>query len=72
MIILDVEDALQDILSKWRICDLYYFRLYKSTGTVEYGRKGFDCEFCMSDNNFEKFIKILDLMDCKKYCDLYE
>ena len=56
-------EVLKDILSNWDISSLYYFDFYKSNYTIRYGRKGYNYERKMNEEEFNKLLDVIKILE---------
>ena len=65
-------EVLKDILSNWDISELYYFDFYKVGYTVRYGRKGYDYERKMNEEEFNKLLDVIKILEQDMWIEIYE
>ena len=65
-------EVLKDILSNWDISELYYFDFYKFDYTVRYGRKGYDYERKMNEEEFNKLLDVIKILEQDMWIEIYE
>lgn len=67
----DAEEVLTDILRSWDIINLYYFEFYKDNLMVRYGRKDINIEKYMDEVEFNKLLKIVNMLGYEFFIDVY-
>ena len=65
-------EVLKDILEKWEIYELYYFDFHKDSCIVKYGRKGYNYERQMTEEEFYKLIRVVEDLGFRNWIGIFD